>query len=122
MQSAARRARRRQEIETSDEASGVAGKTSATERNERYSERRGGQVVGKRKKRVIQRASRRASRRQKKETSDSASGTAGKPSARVTNERCCEGHSGLDGEMTALASGVAGELSTSGRLRTALRG
>jgi hypothetical protein len=44
------RAGRRQEKEMSDAASSAAGKTSARERNERFSERHDGQAVGKRKK------------------------------------------------------------------------
>jgi hypothetical protein len=50
IQRAALRARRRKEKETCDSSSGAAGVSSAGERKERFSERRGGQGVGKRKK------------------------------------------------------------------------
>jgi hypothetical protein len=83
----------------------------AGERNERFTERRGGQDVEKRKKRVIQRAARRAWHQQEKETRDSASGTAGEAlkgeetsgsassvtdvsSAEGRNERFSEQHGG----------------------------
>jgi hypothetical protein len=87
MQRAARQATRRQENETSDTASGATDKTSATERNERFSERRGGQGVIKTKKQAIQRAARRAMRHPDKETSDSASGAASKTWARERNKQ-----------------------------------
>jgi hypothetical protein len=64
--------------ETSDTASGAAGKTSAGERNKRCRERHCGQDVYQRKKRATQRAAQRVRRQQEKETSDAASGTAGK--------------------------------------------
>jgi hypothetical protein len=76
--------------ETSDSVSSAAGKTLARERNERCSKQRGGQGVGNRKKRAIQRAARRARRQQEKETRDAASGVAGKASARERNERFSE--------------------------------
>jgi hypothetical protein len=50
MQRGALRAKCLQDNETSDAAGGVAGRTSTRERNERSSERRGGQAVEKRKK------------------------------------------------------------------------
>jgi hypothetical protein len=90
MQRAALRARRRKERETRGAASGAAGEASKCERNERFSERRGGRVVGVRKELAIQRAARRAGRRWEKETSDSASGTAGVSSAGDRNERFSE--------------------------------
>jgi hypothetical protein len=94
MQRAARRARRRKQIETSDSASGTAGVSSAGERYERCNERRCRRVVGGRKKPAIQRAARRARRRKEKETSDSASGAAGESSSRETNVRCSERRGG----------------------------
>jgi hypothetical protein len=45
MQSAARRARRQREKETSDKVSGTAVKESSRARNERFSEGRGAQVL-----------------------------------------------------------------------------
>jgi hypothetical protein len=47
------------------------------ERNKRHSERRGGQGVGRRTKRAMQRAARRVRCQQEKERSDAASGVAG---------------------------------------------
>jgi hypothetical protein len=80
MQGAVRRARRRQDKETSDTASGAEGKTSTRQRNDLCSERHGGQEVSKREKRDMQRASRWAIRQQAKETSDAASGVSRKTS------------------------------------------
>jgi hypothetical protein len=74
--------------------SGAAGKASARERNERFSKRRGGQRVGKSKKRAIQPAARRTCCRWEKETNDSASGTAGVMSAGERYERFSERRGG----------------------------
>jgi hypothetical protein len=94
MQRVAQRARRRQQKETSESATDAAGVALAGERNERFSERRGGQDVEKRKKRAIQPAARRACRRRETGTSDSASGAAGKESKRERNEPFSERHGG----------------------------
>jgi hypothetical protein len=83
----------------------AAAMSSARERNERFSERRGGQDVAKRKKQAMQRAAQRACRRQEKETSDSVSGTAGKTLPRERNKH--------------VASGAAGKTSTATRERNA---
>jgi hypothetical protein len=90
------RARRRREKETSTAASGAAGKTSTRERNELCSERHGGRDVSKSEKRVMQLVARRATPRRMIETRDAASGTAGKMSARETNERRSERRGGQD--------------------------
>jgi hypothetical protein len=109
IQQAALWGRPQQEKETSDSASGAAGKASARERNERCRERRGGEDIGMRKKRTVQRAARRGAQdvgkrrkraiqraarplrhQQEKETSDATSGAAGKTSARERNERFSE--------------------------------
>jgi hypothetical protein len=104
----------------------VLGKASARERNERFSDRRSVQGVGKRKKRAIQRAAQQARRLQDTETSDSASGAAGNSSARIRNEWFSEGRSGQnfdeckkramqqasprqENEMSDAASGAAGK-------------
>jgi hypothetical protein len=50
IQQEVRRARGRQEKETSAAASGVVGKVLARERNERFSKQRGAHVIGGRKK------------------------------------------------------------------------
>jgi hypothetical protein len=57
---AEQRAEYRQEKETSYIASGLVGKASKWERNDRFSERHGGCVVGGRKKPAIQQAAQRA--------------------------------------------------------------
>jgi hypothetical protein len=62
----------------------VAAVSSAGGRNEGFSERHGGQVVGKRKKRAIQLVARRGRGQPEKETSVAASGVAGK---RLTGEK-----------------------------------
>jgi hypothetical protein len=96
MQRAAQRARRQRPKESSDAASGEAGKTSTMQRNKRYSERRGGQVVDKRKKQAMRGAAWRASRRQAKATSDAASGVVGKSSTSGRNQRRSERRGGQD--------------------------
>jgi hypothetical protein len=78
----------------SDAASGVAGKTSARELHERFSEQRGGRVVGGRKELAIQQVARRECCWRETGTSDSASGAAGKTSKRERNERFSERRSG----------------------------
>jgi hypothetical protein len=65
----------------SDTVSGAAGKAFVSETNERCSEQRGGQDVGKRKKRVIRRAILRACCGREKETSNTLSDTASKTMA-----------------------------------------
>jgi hypothetical protein len=115
MKRAARRVRRRQEKERSDAARGTAGVASAGERNERCSDRYGRQGVGKRKKAAIQPAARRARCRQDEESSDSASGTAGKVSARARNERFSERYGGrsIGGRNKRVtANGSAGSVSS----------
>jgi hypothetical protein len=82
--------------ETSDTASGAVGKVSARQRNERFSERRGGRGVVKRKKGAIQRAARRARCRQEQVMSDEASGAAGKASSSARNERFSEWRGGQE--------------------------
>jgi hypothetical protein len=71
-------------------------KTSATERNKRYSKQRYGKDVGNRKERVRERAAWRARRQQEKEKYDTAGGTAGKRWIRECKERCSERHGGQD--------------------------
>jgi hypothetical protein len=78
----------------SDSASGTAGVVSGGERNRRFSKRRSGQGIVKRKKGAIQRAAWRAWHRQEKSTNDSARGTTREASSRETNERYSEWHGG----------------------------
>jgi hypothetical protein len=91
----ARQTRNRQQKERSNSASGTAGRASARERNELYSERSGGQGIEKRKKRAIEREARRACRRQDKQTSDSASGAAGVLSAGERNSDSASSAAGV---------------------------
>jgi hypothetical protein len=105
----------------------AAGIASAREKNERFRERRcgdvGGHVLGNRKKRAIPRAAlrgwRRALRPQEKETSDSSSGAAGMAAgmscATERNERFWERRCGDDGghivgkrKKRAIQNGTAG--------------
>jgi hypothetical protein len=97
IQRAARWACCRQQKEMGDSASGTAGVSSAGETNARFSKRRGGRVVSGRKKWAIQQAARWTSRREENETSVSASGTAGKSSAR---ERKGDSASGTAGNLS----------------------
>jgi hypothetical protein len=69
------------EKETSDSASCAPGLSSKRESDGGFSERRGGQAVGKRKKRAIQQAAQCACCRREIETSDSVSGAVGVLSA-----------------------------------------
>jgi hypothetical protein len=99
----------------------AASMSSARERDERFSERRGGDggghVVGKRRKRAIPRAAlwgwRRACPPQEKETSGSGSGAvgmaAGMSSASDRNERFGERRGGAAGKMalTVITSDAA---------------
>jgi hypothetical protein len=105
----------------------VAGMSSASKRNERFSQRRcgdgGGHRVGKGKKRAILRAAlwgwQRACPRQEKETSDSVSGAAGiaagtssasERNKRFRERRCGDGGGHVVGKRKkrAIEHGVAG--------------
>jgi hypothetical protein len=69
---------------------------STRERNERFSERHGGEDVNKGKKGPIQQAARRGRHRQSKGMSDAVSGAAGKTSTSDRNERFSERRGGQD--------------------------
>jgi hypothetical protein len=77
IQQEVRRARGRQEKETSAAASGVVGKVLARERNEGYSKQPSQQDVSKRKKEAIPLGVCRVRCRQEQEMSDSVNGGVG---------------------------------------------
>jgi hypothetical protein len=97
--------------------SGAAGNRTS-ERNKRYSERRGGKDVEKRTKQAMQRAARRARRRQEKETSDVVSGAGqnvDKRTKQAMQRAAAQARRPQETETSDAASGAAGKTSTSER-------